>query len=362
MNFSTKKIILFVSPIALMALIFSVFFYSASSSSTLSDLTTEPLPSHLESIIDNSHPQKNRKTLLETNSIKDPIQPIPEQLELNLQKTALGEKLFNDINLSANSTISCASCHNLSKGGADNTPTSIGIHGQQGIINAPTVYNAGFNFAQTWNGQTQSLNEHILLPLFNPIEMGNTDWLKILEYLNGSTEYQTLFENLYMTLPITKDNMIDAIVEFERSLITPNSRFDRYLKGDSQALNALELEGYQLFKDRGCISCHHGVNMGGNMFQKAGIFIPIFREDENDWNGRFNITGNPSDKGLFKVPTLRNIALTAPYFHDGSAKDLTEAINIMAKHQLGITLAETENNKIKAFLESLTGQYKGLQL
>jgi len=313
--------------------------------------------------------QLNKRLLLteqKTNQllIKEPISPIPETLVLNNQKVLLGATLFHDQNLSQNNTLSCASCHDLNKGGSDNLPLPVTSH-QEGekntlpVFNTPTVFNTVFNFVQTWKGTAKTLEEQAITPLFNPSEMGNKDWSKILNYLSHSAEYQPLFKMLYPS-PISGEYVLDAIAEFERSLITPNARFDLYLKGDPHALSPYELEGYQLFKDRGCIACHHGINVGGTMFQKSGIFKPMFEETEQNKN--LNTTLNINDKTMLKVPSLRNITLTAPYFHNGSVDALEEAIDIMAKHQLGITLPADENNKIQAFLKTLTGQYKGQQL
>lgn len=296
-------------------------------------------------------------SLIEEKLSNEPIPPIPEQFDLNPNTILLGEKLFHDKNLSTDQTVSCASCHDLNKGGTDRKTVSTGIQDRLGTLNSPTVFNAGFNFAQFWNGRAKDLQTQAVGPLFNPIEMGNKSWNSILDYLNSSTEYQHLFEKAY-GLPIETNHLLDALADFQKSLITPNSRFDKYLKGETDALNTIELEGYELFKSRGCISCHQGINMGGNMYQKAGIFENITNDSSDIWNGRFEVTKKESDKGLFKVPTLRNIAITAPYFHDGSAKTLAEAVDIMGQAQLGTQLTEAEIQKIVAFLESLTGEYK----
>ncbi|GKT11073.1 MAG: cytochrome c peroxidase [Thiomicrorhabdus sp.] len=286
---------------------------------------------------------------------QEPISPIPRSLSLNSQKVHLGEMLFHDVNLSHDQTLSCASCHDLQKGGTDGRALPVTAEYQKAklpntpVFNSPTVFNSSFNFVQGWEGKSLNLEQQAAIPLFNVFEMGNTTWSTILNYLTQSPNYHLMFKELYKTTTITPEQVIDAISTFERSLFTPDARFDLYLKGDQTILSAYEMDGYQLFKDRGCISCHHGINVGGNMFQKAGIFKPLF-ENANYMN---NI------EKLFKVPSLRNIALTAPYFHDGSIDSLEEAIDLMAKHQLGITLPQDENNKIQAFLKTLTGQYKG---
>ncbi len=285
---------------------------------------------------------------------QEPISPIPETLNLNIQKVQLGEQLFHDSNLSQDKTLSCASCHDLKKGGADglvhpNTASLQKSHlPNHTVFNSPTIFNATFNFMQGWEGKTKNLKQQIAIPLFNPFEMGNKNWHNILTYLNQTAHYKQQFQKIYGS-PISSDQVIDAISEFERSLITPNSPFDLYLKGQSNALTQDEIDGYHIFKKRGCISCHHGINIGGNLFQKAGIFKPMYPTQEH----------KPK---LFKVPSLRNITLTAPYFHDGSVETLEEAINLMAEHQLGLELPLDENQKIQAFLKTLTGQYKGQSL
>ncbi|BCN94044.1 hypothetical protein THMIRHAM_18290 [Thiomicrorhabdus immobilis] len=295
--------------------------------------------------------------ILEKQQTENLIQPIPESLPLNSQKVILGEKLFADKNLSATKTISCSSCHNLALGGTDQKAVSTGIHNRLGTINAPTVFNSGFNFVQFWDGRAPDLATQAVSPLFNENEMGNTNWESIISYLNKDNEYRTLFQNAYAS-PATPKALLDSLSEYQKSLITPNSKLDQYLKGDHSALNTLELEGYQLFINRGCISCHQGINMGGNLYQKAGVFKELSTTKTGDWDGRYKITKNIQDKGVFKVPSLRNIELTAPYFHDGSAKTLKAAVESMAKSQLGTELTEQESYKIVTFLKALTGEYK----
>ncbi|MDX1352129.1 MAG: cytochrome c peroxidase [Thiomicrorhabdus sp.] len=299
--------------------------------------------------------------LIEDKFSAEPIPPIPEKVHINPSKVLIGEKLFHDSMLSSDKTISCASCHDLKKGGTDQSQFSVGVNSLKGLINTPTVFNAGFNFKQFWDGRANDLKTQAQGPLFAKHEMGNSNWHDILNYLNASKEYRLLFKRIY-PMPITKETFLDALGEYGKSLITPNSRFDQYLKGDNFALNSLELEGYHLFKTRGCISCHQGVNMGGNMFQKAGIFEAISDEQSVSWDGRYTVTQDDADKGLFKVPTLRNIALTPPYFHDGSAKTLEDSVTIMGRAQLGTELSADEINKIVAFLKSLTGEYKNQPL
>ncbi|HEY0766197.1 MAG TPA: cytochrome-c peroxidase [Pyrinomonadaceae bacterium] len=294
----------------------------------------------------------------------EPITPLPLGLKLDPAKVALGEQLFNDPILSQNSKISCASCHSLtSGGGTDQLVHSIGIDGKQGEINAPTVFNAGLNFVQFWDGRAATLEEQIDGPVQNPSEMGSS-WPEALQKLRSSAFYVDGFAAIYSD-GIESANVRDAIATFERSLITPNSRFDRYLRGEEDALNSEALEGYRLFKDYGCVSCHQGAGVGGNLFEKFGVMNDYFTQRGNSTKadfGRFNVTKNEADKYVFKVPSLRNVALTGPYFHDGSAATLEEAVRIMSLYQLGRTLTPEETNSIVKFLRSLSGEYKGQAL
>jgi len=280
---------------------------------------------------------------------KEPIQPIPQHIEVNEKKVRLGKELFFDTQLSRDNTVSCATCHMLHDGGDDNLPRSFGIKGQEGPINAPTVYNAVFNFRQFWDGRAADLQDQAAGPIENPKEMGHT--FKDLVPELKKTPYKLQFEAIYKN-GITKENITDAIAEYEKTLITPNAPFDLYLKGNKNALTKEQKEGYELFKSKGCITCHHGINIGGNLYNKFGIF-----EDANTTAfGRYNVTHKERDKFYFKVPTLRNIARTAPYFHDGRTYDLHIAVYSMAKYQLGRKITPQEVDKIVAFLKSLNGE------
>ncbi|WP_321326347.1 cytochrome-c peroxidase [Thiomicrorhabdus sp.] len=303
------------------------------------------------------------KTLLLEKSFSnsEAIQPISENSNIDMQKVLLGKKLFNDPKLSNDSSVSCASCHNLTLGGADQKALSLGANHHLTHLNTPTIFNAVYNFNFFWDGRTANFTEQINNSLFAEDQMGNTDWNKLLNYLNNSKEYLLLFKNQY-NLPIESHDLLDALSEYSQSLITPNSRFDLYLKGDNFALNTYELEGYRLFKTIGCISCHQGINMGGNMFQKIGLFNNLSNQTDPKIDGNFDVIDTPTDKIVYKVPTLRNIALTAPYFHDGSTKTLEAAVAKMAKLQLGTELSTEDVNKITAFLNSLTGEYHGQPL
>ncbi|WP_072681626.1 cytochrome-c peroxidase [Arcobacter sp. LA11] len=277
------------------------------------------------------------------------ITPIPEEIDYNLKKAQLGKKLFNDKRLSINNTISCASCHNIKNGGDDNLVLPFGVNKAIGKVNAPTVLNSVFNFRQFWDGRAKNLEEQAIGPIENPIEMGHT-FPDLIKKLN-KTVYKEEFLRIYDD-GITKRNIVNAIAEFEKTLITPNSRFDQFLKGDLKAITKYEKEGYELFKDKGCITCHHGVNVGGNLYNKFGIIF-----DARSKNlGRYNLTKNEEDKYFFKVPTLRNIEYTAPYFHDGRYYELSQTVKEMALVQLGRPMKKDEIDKIVAFLKTLTGE------
>lgn len=288
--------------------------------------------------------------------IDEPIKPIPLDHSADPRKIALGERLFHETLLSGDETLSCASCHDVDNYGVDGRPTSVGIDGQKGNINAPTVMNSRFNFAQFWDGRARDLHEQAKGPVTNPIEMG-ADWDQVIARLKADPEYRKTFEKIYED-GITPDTIADAIRHYEYTLNTPNGPFDRYLRGDEIAITEQQKRGYRLFKEYGCIACHQGVNVGGNMFQRMGAFIPYFTsknvKSQGDY-GRFNVTGNEEDLHVFKVPSLRLAAYTAPYFHDGSVKTLEEAIDIMARFQLGKPISNQDKTDIAAFIHSLSG-------
>ncbi len=290
-------------------------------------------------------------------------QPLPLQLKLDGDKVALGARLFNDVRLSLDDTISCASCHVLSAGGTDNRYRSVGVNGGVGSVNAPTVLNSGFNFVQFWDGRAASLEAQVEGPVNHPKEMA-ANWPLVLKKLGKDAAYPAAFSKLYAG-GMTATNIKDAIATFERSLITPNSRFDQFLQGNAAALTAPEKHGYDLFQSYGCASCHQGVNLGGNMFEKMGLMGDYFADRGNVTeadNGRFNVNHNPESLHEFRVPSLRNVALTAPYFHDGNAATLEEAIAVMVKYQLGRAMPAGDLNDIAAFLRSLTGELAGQPL
>lgn len=291
--------------------------------------------------------------------LSEPIKPIPKSVDLDPERVALGKALFHDKRLSADNSISCASCHNLAKAGTDLTRVSEGINGQPGEVNSPTVFNSGLNFRQFWDGRAKTLEDQIDGPLKNPKEMG-TSWPEVIKKLKVDKQYLQNFQAIYGN-GITETNIKDAIATFERSLITPNSRFDRYLLGEANAITAEEKRGYELFKNYGCVACHQGANVGGNMFQVFGVLNDYFGQRGNPTKadlGRFNVTGNEFDKHSFKVPSLRMAAVTPPYFHDGSAETLRDAVDVMFKFQLGRDAPDDEKDAIVKFLHTLVGNYE----
>jgi cytochrome c peroxidase len=283
----------------------------------------------------------------------EPIQPIEAAKPKNENMVELGKMLFFDPRLSKSGFISCNSCHNLSMGGTDNLQTSIGHNWQQGPINSPTVLNSSMNLAQFWDGRAKDLKEQAGGPIANPGEMAFTHELAV-NVLRSIPQYRARFKQLFGSDQINIDMVTDAIAAFEETLVTPDSRFDKWLKGDKQALNQTELEGYKLFKEVGCTSCHNGAAAGGASFQKFGVHEPYKTASKAE--GRFGVTGKDADRFMFKVPTLRNVELTYPYFHDGAAATLEEAVNIMGRLQLGHKFTKEDNAKIVAFLKTLTGK------
>jgi cytochrome c peroxidase len=293
---------------------------------------------------------------------EEPITPVPRDLSLDADKVRLGEMLFDDVRLSRGDVLACTSCHLLAEGGDDNRALSPGSDGELLDFNAPTVFNAGLSFRLNWRGNFRTLEEHNEAVLLNPRLM-NTTWDELLPKLAADEVYRDAFAALYGSDPMPA-GVLDALSTFQRSLTTPDSRFDRYLRGERDAITPAEEHGYQLFKDYGCVACHQGVNVGGNLFQRFGIFhdpfadLPMRTADL----GRFTITGKADDRFVFRVPSLRNVAVTAPYFHDGRASTLEQAVEEMARSQLGRVLTEPEIRLIAGFLRTLTGEYRGRPL
>ena len=283
----------------------------------------------------------------------EPIQPIQSAKITNQAKVELGKQLFFDPRLSKSGFISCNSCHNLSMGGSDNLSTSIGHNWQQGPINSPTVLNSSLNLAQFWDGRAADLKAQAGGPIANPMEMGFTHNLAV-DVLDSIPQYKESFKKVYGKKSVDIDQVTDAIAAFEETLVTPNARFDKWLKGDKKALNKDELAGYTLFKEVGCTACHNGSAVGGNSFQKMGLVEAY--ATQNPAEGVAGLTGNDADRMKFKVPTLRNVELTYPYFHDGAYWNLEEAVDVMARLQLGRKLEKKQITQITAFLKTLTGE------
>ena len=294
-----------------------------------------------------------------TAQVNEPIKVIKPAANINIGMVELGKKLYFDPRLSKSGFISCNSCHNLSMGGTDNIPTSIGDKWQQGPINAPTVLNSSLNLAQFWDGRAADLKEQAGGPIANPGEMAFSHTLAI-GVLESIPAYMREFKQVFGKDKIDIDQVTLAIAEFEKTLVTPNSRFDQWLLGDDKALTAEELAGWKLFKDGGCTACHNGSAAGGNSFQKMGLFEPY--KTTAAAQGRADVTKKDADRMNFKVPTLRNVEMTYPYFHDGAANTLTEAVDIMGRLQLGKKYTKEENAKIVAFLKTLTGDQPSFAL
>lgn len=294
---------------------------------------------------------------LDETQLKQFFEPLPESIidaQKNAALIALGRKLYLDPRLSVNDKISCNSCHSLSNYGVDSEPTSPGHEGKRGGRNSPTTFNAALHIAQFWDGRAGTVEEQALGPILNPIEMGMPSEDAVVKKLKAIDEYKKLFAEAFSDQkdPLIYKNIGVAIGAFERTLLTP-SRFDDFLKGDQDALNESEKRGLKKFVHMGCVNCHNGVAIGGNSFRKIGLVVPYETSDM----GRFEVTGIESDKKAFKVPSLRNIAQTGPYFHDGSVETLDEAIRLMAKHQLGRDhVGHGMIRDIKAFLGALTAK------
>ncbi|MBV4456875.1 c-type cytochrome [Pseudomonas sp. COR58] len=292
--------------------------------------------------------------------LDEPLKPLPDAPPLDPARVELGRKLFNDPRLSANDTLSCASCHHLDKGGADARAFSIGFDGRPVSVNTPSVLNASLNFRQFWDGRAKTLEEQVHGVVSSPVEMGS-DWDTVVRKIGADPDYRRAFAAAYPDA-VTPANIQGALADYERTLLSPRSRFDRYLSGDTDILTLEEKYGYQRFKDYGCIACHQGVNIGGNMFQKFGVFGDYVADRGNPTEadlGRFNVTGDENDRAVFKVPSLRNVALTAPYFHDGSAATLEQAVDVMFRYQLGREPSGEDKDLIIRFLKTLSGQWEG---
>ena len=293
----------------------------------------------------------------------EPVRPIDLELEYDADKAALGFALFHDPRLSVDNTVSCASCHALETAGVDNHQYSHGVNDLLGGVNAPTVYNAVYNFVQFWDGRAQTLAAQAAGPPLNPVEMASESFDQIIVKLKADRKFAKAFSEVYPD-GLTEANITDAIEQFERTLITPDSPFDKWLRGDDSALTAEELEGYELFKKYDCATCHAGPNLGGLTYELMGLRRHYFAERglelTHEDNGRFKETGFERDRHRFKVPGLRNVEHTWPYYHDGTRETLEEAVRDMGLYQSGVELTEGEIASITAFLNTLTGEYNGV--
>lgn len=281
------------------------------------------------------------------------ITPLPNSIPYDKEKAMLGKQLYMDTSLSKDGKVSCNTCHDLKRYGVDNEIFSIGADGVlDEPFNSPTTFNSVFNFVQFWDGKAKNLAEQAKNPFINPKEMALKDEAEVVKRVEANAKYKASFDKIYGQ--ITMQNITDAIAEFEKTLITPNAPFDRYLNGDENAISSQAKRGWEAFKSNGCVACHQGQNVGGTMYQKIGIFEP-YPNQEN--LGRYEITKIESDKMVFKVPSLRNVAKTAPYYHDGSIPTLDACVQFMAYYQLGRFLDQQTVDDIVAFLESLTGEF-----
>lgn len=287
---------------------------------------------------------------------REPIAPLPAPAPLDTKLVALGRRLFHDTRLSSDGSVACVSCHDLAKAGSDGRPKPRGAQGRDGLVNTPSVFNASLNFVQFWDGRAASLEEQVNGPITNPVEMA-TSWPDVLGKLRADPSYVSAFGDAFPD-GINESSVRRALAEFERTLLSRGSAFDRWLEGDENALSPEARAGYETFKAVGCIACHQGTNVGGNMFQRFGVLGDYFKDRGNVLDadyGRYNVTRNESDRFVFRVPSLRNVEHTAPYFHDGSAPTLERAVQVMAKYQLGRKLSDTQVREIIAFLRSLSG-------
>lgn len=300
---------------------------------------------------------------LEGERANEPVRPIDQVLEYDAAKAELGFALFHDPRLSVDNTVSCASCHALETAGVDNHQYSHGVNDQLGGVNAPTVYNAVYNFVQFWDGRAQTLADQAAGPPLNPVEMASESFDQIIAKLKADRKFATAFAKVYPD-GLTAANITDAIEQFERTLITPNSAFDKWLRGDDSAITAEELEGYELFKKYDCATCHSGPNLGGLSYELMGLRRHYFAERglelTHEDNGRFKETQVERDRHRFKVPGLRNVEHTWPYYHDGTRETLEDAVRDMGLYQSGVELTDAEVNKITSFLKTLTGEYNGV--
>lgn len=328
--------------------------WGSSLTSTKTDMVMAWAKQHREKFYPN--------TLAAAEFKNETVRPIPDAVPFDSAKAVLGEALYHDTRLSADGTISCATCHGINMAGVDNKQYSEGIKGQKGGVNAPTSFNACFNFVQFWDGRAADLQEQAGGPPLNPIEMGSKNWDEIVARLAADAELTAKFRAVYPDGWSGK-NITNAIAEYEKTLISPDSRFDRWLRGDKSALTAAEVEGYERFKAYRCASCHVGKSMGGQSYEyldlKKDYFADRGGKPLGSDKGRFNASGKEEDMHRFKVPNLRNVELTHPYLHDGTVTTLDEAVRIMGIYCSGLDVPQKDRALIVGFLRTLTGQHEG---
>jgi len=309
------------------------------------------------------HNTKINQPQLPTKDPTAPITPLKPIANLDPKVVSLGQQLFFDKRLSKDNSLSCASCHNLQTGGDDNMPKSVGINGQIGALNAPTVFNTAYNIRQFWDGRAKSLEEQAQGPIHNPVEMGS-NWQEVISKLTFDKAFIKQYKQSF-SLPISAQNLAFALATFARSLVLVDSPFDRWLKGDVNAISGQAKRGYEKFKSYGCIACHQGAAVGGGLFEKIGTLNDYFADRGGNITpadlGRYNLTGEEDQRHEFKVPSLRTASMTAPYFHDGSVWQLREAIAKMGWYQLGIKLTPEDIGDIEGFIQSLAGKIPPLE-
>jgi len=290
----------------------------------------------------------------------EPVTPIEPIEHLDAAKVALGRKLFHDPRLSRGDAVACSTCHQLQSGGADGRVRSLGSDGRPLDFNTPTVFNASGNARLNWKGNFRTLEEQNESVLRNTRIM-NANWDELLAKLRNDPDYRTDFSVIYGDSP-ARVHVLDALATFERSLATPNSRFDRRLHGERRAISPEEEQGYQLFKSYGCVACHQGANFGGNLSQPFGIFDDPFNPRGAAGAGQDHVAAAQAEGQVYRVPSLRNVAVTPPYFHNGYTSSLAEAVEIMGRSQLGRDLSRDDVRLIVQFLNTLTGEYEGRPL
>jgi cytochrome c peroxidase len=297
--------------------------------------------------------------LAQTAQPSEPIVPIPLGIASDAKRAAIGERLFHDRRVSKDQNESCATCHPLKQGGMDSLPVAVRPDGSKHLRNTPTVFNVGLSAAYNWDGIANTLEAHADRIVQTLMKM---TWVELIARLSADPAYVSSFKAAYED-GVTRPNILDALAVFEMSLLTPNSRFDRFLRNEHNAMTQRETRGYRLFKRYGCVTCHQGTNMGGNLYQKFGVFEDVAKRNVPPFDqGRIRITNVPRDEQVFRVPSLRNVAVTAPYFHDGREQELPKAVETMGKVQLGQALPREDVDLIVEFLRTLTGEFRGAVL